>query len=635
MAVAEIESVFEAAPPTIEQDDLPIFEFEDGRRFIAGQREHPGGSPFQSDDGLPWTEDDLLSFTSSLWHEAFEARRAELERLKLNSHYVDGFHYENAWQNRQNAITNRIHGIVEAQVALAVMSVPRPEIVPRGWEDPDRVERLQLAAEYIEDQSDYDHAIYLGARDKFIYGYNVWLISFDAVTGMPFVKPMSVFDYYPDPSARNEDEAWYHVLGFCVNTHRLRATFPKVAHKIVSDRIASPSYYVSEHVWQEFLENQSGYAGPMSPDSALAVHREGETPTEGVALSADPGSTREFGHTTYCLQFLIRDEELVLVKYTGTWENIDGTREVGEYEQPEPRCPSGWWVVSYTATNQMLHEPYALDDCYLGVPVVIDRAEQRTDRFQSTSEVDHAIPIQRGMNRRKVLMHRALELSANPPVVATSGHGMQADKGTVAGGEILTINRGSDVKFLDFKGPSAQHFEMQARDADDLKNVTGVPDVQVGAQQGATPAAAAIRRLDDNSIRRMNAKENPAARARATLLRKVMYCAGKKLQQPLMFKSNAGAMVAVTGEELCSNFHVRYARGTSTPEGRRDLQETGLMLYDKGVIDEEALLDVYQWPGRKQIAKRVREQKVLAMQAEIEKAKNAGAGNKPPVGAGA
>ena len=619
MAVAEMDPVA-GYEDNVEVDDLPIFEFDDGTRFIPGHREHPGGSPFEHDNGEAWDEQNLLGFTSTLWHECFESRRAELERLKLNSHYVDGFQYANAWQNRQNAITNRIYGFVEAQVSLAVMSVPRPEIVPRGWEDADKVERLQLAAEYIEDQADYDHAIYLGARDKFIYGYNVWLISFDPLTGMPFVKPVSVFDYYWDPSARNEDEAWYHVMGFCVNTHRLRATFPKVAADIVSDQIASPSYFVTEHVWQEYLENQSGYAGPMSPDSALAVHREGETPTQSVALTADTSATREYGHTTYILQFLIRDEDLVLVKYSGTWENSDGTRQVGEYQNPEPRCPSGWWVVSMTATNVRLHDPYQLDPCYLGIPLVIDRAQQRTDRYQSTCEVDQAIPIQRGMNRRKALLHRALELSANPPVIATSGHGMQADKGTVAGGEILTINRGSDVKLLEFRGPAANQFEMQSRDSEDMKNVVGVPDVQVGAQEGSTPAAAAIRRLDDNSVRRMNAKENPASRARALLLRKVMYCAGKKLIEPLTFKSSAGAYVSVAGEELCSNFHIRYARGQSTPEGKRDLQERGLMLYDKGVIDEEALLDVYEWPGRKQIAKRVREMKQLQMQAEIAKA---------------
>ena len=606
-------------------DSLPIFDTQDGWRLIANEREHPGGSPFQDPaaadqpDGTPqdWDDEQIKTFCASLWHDAYEAKKPETERLKQNSLFYDGFHFVNAWQNRISAITNRIYAIVEQQVSVATVGVPRPEIIARGWSDDDRASRIQEAAEWIEDTSEFDQAIYVGARDKFIFGYNVWLITFDAQTGMPYVKNVSVFDYYWDPAARNEDEAYFHIIAQAVSTHRLRATYPDVADDIEPDNIASPSYEVTVKPWKEYLETGSSYSSPMSPDSAMNVSYATPPPglsnpdAQGISFTADTGQYRDHGTTTFIVQFLVRDEAMVMVTYKGTWINDDPNvpSVEGELQVPEPRTESGWWVLSVTGSGLPLHKPYALDACYLGIPLVIDRNHQRTDRYESVAETDHMIPIQRGMNRRKVLINRALELSANPPVIATSGHGMQLGKGTVAGGEILTINRGSDVKYLEFRGPAGQQFEMQGTDDRDLQSIAGVPDVQRGIKPAGVEAAASIRRLDDNSMRRMNAKENPSHRARAQLVRKLLYCAGCKLQADLVIKTPAGITVTLTPDELRSDFAVRYARGSGTPDGRLDLRETSMMLLDKGLIDGQAVLDTYQFPDRGNITKRMAKQR--------------------------
>lgn len=634
-------------------DSLPIFDTQDGWRLIASERQHPGGSPFQEENaesGEPedWDDEHIRSFCADLWHDAYEAKRPEMERLKQNSLFYDGFHFINSWQNRVSAVTNRIYAIVEQQVAVATLGVPRPEIIPRGWDDSDRAGRIQQAAEWIEDTSEFDQAIYVGARDKFIFGYNVWLLSFDSQTGMPYVKNVSVFDYYWDPAARNEDEAYYHVIAQAVSTHRLRATYPEVAAEIQPDSIASPSYEVTVKPWQEFLDNGAAYSSPISPQGAMAIGKvndDGSRENAGysTAFTASTGSSREYGTTTFLCQFLVRDEAMVMVTYSGTWVNDDPLQPPveGELQVPEPRSESGWWVLSLTGTGKPLHKPYELDTCYLGLPIVIDRNHQRTDRFESVAETDHMIPIQRGLNRTKVLLMRSLELSANPPVIATSGHGMQLGKGTVAGGELLTINRGSDVKYLEFRGPASQQFEMYSTGDRDLQSTAGVPDVQRGIKPAGVEAAAALRRLDDNSMRRMNAKENPAHRARAQLLRKMLYCAGCKLQSDLVIKSPAGITITLTPDELRSDFAVRYARGSGTPDGRLDLRDTAQLLFDKGVIDAQSLLDIYQWPDRGSIVKRLtiaREQQAQIAAAEIAKGgKSAGgaeAAQQPAMAAG-
>src|SRR5262249_49429685 len=126
--------------------------YEDGSSFYPDQRLHPGGSPFENDDGTPWKREDLVQFVSALWSQMYEAKKSEVERLRRNSLYSDGFHYADPRETRQNAITNRIYQLVEAQVSAAIADVPRPEIVGRGDALSTAVaERLQFFAEYLED----------------------------------------------------------------------------------------------------------------------------------------------------------------------------------------------------------------------------------------------------------------------------------------------------------------------------------------------------------------------------------------------------------------------------------------------------------------------------------------------------
>ncbi len=100
--------------------DLQGMYYEDGSAFYTDERLHPGGSPFEDADGRQWEDFEIVQFAAAIWNLMYEAKRAEIERLKTNSLFVDGFHYADPRENRQNAITNRIYQAVEAQVAAAI-----------------------------------------------------------------------------------------------------------------------------------------------------------------------------------------------------------------------------------------------------------------------------------------------------------------------------------------------------------------------------------------------------------------------------------------------------------------------------------------------------------------------------------
>lgn len=608
---------------------LPRFQFANGDEFVSEHCDDPDVSPF---DAMEPPE--LVSLIAALWRDAYEAKRPETSRLSLNSHYYDGFHYRDAWLNRTNPVENHIYAIVETLVSNTIAVKPRPEIVPEyGFSmDDELADRLQGYAASVMNTTRFDEAVELGARDKYIYGWNWWMVSFDYRTGMPYAVPRSVFSLYPDPAARNEDDAMYIQIADAVSTARLRATFPKAADRIHPDNKATPAYNAVIRPWFEFLGDAHEIGHPTIADSAMVVHAEGAQPTEGTSLVFSEGDRMEHGTTTFVISTLIRDDAMVAATYYGTKRRRrpdGGFDEINaqKYSSPVPRCASGWWLVTMTSYGLFLEPPRKLDDCYLGLPLVMDRCERRTDRFWSRSPIDHIIPINRGLNRDNALIDRGTDLALNPPLLTDSNSGLarQLNGGTVAGGDLLELSRGSDAKYLAFPGPASQIFARTSERRKSMRDVSMVQDSLSGARPPGIEAAAALRRLDENSLRVVKAKEQSANRARALLLRKLMKGAGRKLQRDIAFLAAHGDMEVLTSREIDTPFNIDFAVDTGTIEGRRDLEDKAFALFGAGAIDRAALLDSYRWPGRTKIELRMQmaEQNAMLMQAGAEAGRGA------------
>lgn len=617
---------------------LPTFTYANGRRFVAEELVPTGKAWWESLD-----EDELRTYVATCWQEAYEAKRAEIERLKLCSLYYDGFHYQTAWLNRTNPIFNYCFSTVETVVPMVTEVRPRPEIVPRGSMNPERIYRLQEFAGWLMDRDHFDDFVVASARDKSIYGWNMTLISFDFKSGLPYPKPLSVFDYYGDPSARTFDDATRHVLGSPVSTADLQARFPAYAERIQPDNLTSPAYDVHVRPWFEYLENAHRFDTPTAVSSSLHFAKESEpTPTSGTALAISTGGYREHGHTSFLIQVLVRDDTLRPVTYIGTEYLPDGEEHPGMHlEDHQASSKSGWVVIRMTAGGVILGPPEPLDDCYGGINLVMGRRYPRSDRYWSPGDLDHVIPGQREINRRRKGLARALDLAANPPIVTNVDSGLRSDQSTVEAGEILRIARGSDVKWLEFRGPGQQHFEMLGVDQRDLDTISGVHDVTQGQRPAGIEAAAAIRRLQEAAAVRIRGMENPAHRERALVLKKLMLCAGRKLRPSMMFKATNGSMLTVDHEDLLQEYDIQFAYGTGTVNGRADYEEKAFALFDRGAIDEPALLEAMNWKGRDEIAARIMQMKLAEMEinarAQADALKNGGApgqssGGRQPAG---
>jgi hypothetical protein len=605
---------------------LPIFRFPDKSKFLPVHALPTTESPWTG-----WSVEDLRGWVMARWQDAFEYKRAENARLELNSTYYDGFHYSSAWLNKTMPIENRIYEFVEALVSNTIAVKPRPEIQPMRTMDAKRAQRLREFSNWYMDTAEWDYAEELSTRDKKIYGYSIRLISFDYQTGMPYPKPFSLYDYYPDPSGIRDDDRSFWFLAGPKNTNRLCAMYPTVADQIRSDNMASPSYNAVERPWLEYLEEQHQWDHPVMADAALAIHREEDTETESTILVTANADRREQGTTTFVLQMIVRDDAMCDQTFWGTQQSPKGIQTHGMKYTAKgyaKRSESGFWIISMTAQGVFLHDPRPLDDCYLGLPWVVDMEEQRTDRPWSRSPIDQAIPIQRALNRTNHIIDRNLELAGDPLLKTNDGKlSQQLQGGPINGGDILEMQMGRDATWLELKGPSAQQFERVQERRGAMRDIVGVQGAMEGARPPGIEAAAALRNLDNASMRRVRGKENPAHRARSLLLRKCMYAAGKKLQPEITFMASNGDAHTVTSDDLADLFRIRFAPGSGTVEGVADKKDEALALYDREIIDEEEVLDVLQWPDAAAIAQRMMERKLVE---KIQMAAAAAASGGPP-----
>ncbi len=627
-----------------EAASLPTFHFPDGSSFIAQQRMEEIVPPFITDD-----ENQLRSWLASRWSMAFEGKRAETERLKLNSLYYDGFHYQSAWLNRTNPITNYCFSTVETVVPFVTEVSPRPEIMPRRSMDAERIARLQEFATWLMDRDEFDDALVCGTRDKSKYGWCAYLVTFDYVTGMPYPKNLSVFDFYPDPTARNQEELEFFFLAMPVSTDRLQALYPHLASRIVPDGMAGPAYDVHTRPFFEFMENAHRYETPNMVTGALSFTLEGDPqPTTSTSLVASMGNYREHGKTTLLLQLFARCDLMKEVKYLGSQHVNDESGEPGdtievegmEHSDFEAVSESGWMVISMTNNGVFLTPPVQkgekpllampMDNCYGGLPIELCFRYKQTDRMWCPGELDHIIPLQREINRRKKNIAKALELSANPPIVTNFDSGLAADTSTVEAGEVLRIKRGSELRWLEFSGPSQFQFATLEQDTKAVQIVSGQPDAMMGQRPVGIEAASAIRNLQQGAAVRLRGMEAVARRERSRLLKKLMIAAGHKLQPGIMFKATNGAMMTVSPDDLLDEYDIRFADGTGTQTGRESLEEKAMALFDRQAIDVPALLEAVNWPGREEVAARVQQMQLLEMKMKAEAMAKAGAGGGPP-----
>lgn len=614
---------------------MPAFDLGQGRVFIPSSRHYDEFKLFGDLD-----HNQLRAWVCDRWSDAFEAKRAETERLKAMELYWAGFHYQDAWLNKSRPITNYCFAHVETLHPILTEAKPRPEIAPRRSMADQRIASLRETAQWYMDRSWFDAAVSQGTRDKLKYGYSIHLVTFDPKTGFPKPGHVSVFDFYRDPAARNESELDHFFIGMPVSTIRLRKIFPKCASEIVPDNMASPGYDVLVRPYKEASGDSSGSIGVQTVGPRMNYEGSGLV-SGSTPYVTSTGQYMEHGHTTFLIQMFVRDYGTQPVLYRGDLMTPDLDDPQGRpistpysMKHDEPRCESGWCVITMTASGKIL-DCAPLDTCFLGLPIVIGRDYPTNDRFESKGELDDLIPLQRAVNRRKYLLDRALELAANPPVITNNNSGLPANTSVINGGDILRIRPGTDVKYLDFRGPAEWQFNMLSIDQRDFDTVGGAHDVTQGQRPAGIEAMGAIQELKESAQVRIRGKLPEMYREYGSLLTKCLYAMGRKFGPSLRLRATRGIDFSVLADDLLDDYEVVFAEGSGTVMARDKQRMEAKELFQLGLVDEAYVWDALDIKGREEMAQRFAARQELERKAQEEAAKEQNGGQRGGVASNA
>jgi hypothetical protein len=600
--------------------NLFSMQLPDGRHFIAHQK-------IENDHDLlgGMSKEDFTGWFFSRFRESHAAKKPETERLKMMELYYSGFHFLDSQMNREMKVTNLCFATVETVHPVMTEMRPRPEIVMRRQYAKDEATAVQEYAQWLMDTTEYDHWYHASTRQKLKLGWTVTVLVVEPSTGLCFPKVYSAFDFYKDPYSRHEDEMEFFFLAAPVPTAWLRSQYPEYASEIFSDDIASPAYDVLERPYFDAFSSGGDYS---SLDSIVAgsAHLENEAdPGNARALvSAEAGQMKNTG-TTFLIQGFFRDRRTIGVHYMGDIAEPDPSDPAGTswlhtpsakaYRRHEPCAESGWVCVPMTASGALL-KPHAVDPCFLGIPVEIGRDYAQEGRFYCPGELDHIIPINRSINRRYNLLNRSLEYEAVPILVADGDTGIDIDQRAVEPGDVLKKVRGTDLRWLDFKGAASSQFEMLSLEKGDMQQVSGVQDVSQGRRPEGIEAAAAIRNLQDAAQTRIRGKEGPAFIEQSRVLKKMMVATGKKAKGPILFRGSNGQTLSVDPAWLTYEYDIRFAQGSGSVLGRAANEEKTQGLFAAGLIDQQTALEGLGQRGIPTILQRMQAQQAIAAQAE-------------------
>lgn len=590
----------------------------DGRIFTATDRVRPTDLKYPVNIE---NDDQLRNWVYNCYQKSFSAMVPEFARMRMNERFYSGFHYLNPQDNFNNEITNYAFSIVETVWPELVAERPRPVIRPRYASSANyqRIRKHQKLAAWCMDITGFDRYRRYGMRSKLKHGWNVALMVGDPKTGLPFPKHWSNWHYMPNPSATKPENAMYHFLSGPVARPTVEAVFNQ---KVKADDFASPGYQV-------LIQNYYDYYAARDIDGYTALPWVTSASSQDTGLDGPPasiqngdvwlvpgnGQTVYGADTVFLNQMVFRDLSKMKVAYMGTLRHPNGFQHEYVWEGEEPATESGWRIATIAADGTVL-QCKELDVAWGGENIVIGHDYEHEDRYFGFGELDHVLSKIRAINRQYHLLDEASQYELLPIIIRDQDSATDFHRGNFGPGDTVVKKKGSEVKILDINGIGPHQFSMLERRMADVDVVSGVHDVQQGQRPAGIEAAAAIRSLMSQALKRTNAKVPQVLDEMAAIVTKQLRYMSRKLDGTLMAMARDGEELPVSPGEFEYQFDLTFDISSATAAGKMMATEEIFALFDRGIVDEQYAIEQLDLPGQKELIERamMRRQEELQIQ---------------------
>lgn len=527
------------------------------------------------------------------------------------------------WQSTPQA--NFIFSTIELKVSTLTDQDPQVVVFPRH-DDDQSAEVAEVLTKIFDNswrKARGRLALKNIVRNKEIYGTGIAKAGWDSEKEEVSIFSVPPDQFFPDPSALTDDDMWYCFHVYEVSMNDIIANWPEKARQVKPGKLKDLGAF-DRDVWSSTeAENLLGGTGRL-------------TFTEGAST-----------HTT--IVDLDKGERVPVA---------DGRVTLIEFWEKDPR--SGDITLHYIADNKVLQtveDP--LGKRLKRFPFIRFPNIPVDGQFWSLSTIQALEPLQRSINERRRQIIDNMRILGNPPILADKSAGLEEDIILGAPGEIISINDGSRVSWLQPPAMPQGIFQLQQMDKSDMETVSGMFDVVQGRTPTGIEAAAAIAELQEaaqirvrDSVALMEDSMEQLGQVLLDLIqsnyteRKALMLLGKEdalerveinvpqnmveAQQVLeveLDKSLDLEQVSRALDVTKGDFFIQIKAGSTLPISKAAKLNEAMLLYDRGLVDQQEVLQAIQHPRRQEIIQRMTQPQQAELGALLEGAQeDAGVG---------
>lgn len=549
-------------------------------------------------------------------------------------------------RHRQKEIVNLVWQTIQSSVPLQTDVRPKFSYIPEEPSDKQFAEVLNKISEADWENNNWLAVVTEIILDGYLYGigYGDWDYNDDADFGMGSVtfKSGDPFYIYPDPEAPDinfdsgdfSDRSEGLIVAKPVCTKRLKKEYPDKADLIKSD--------IKDVIQSSKTSLNDFKIRPSNTDRDM--------PDVTMTETAEP----EGDKTLYiCAYLLPPDTEEKKEEH----ENEEG--EIEEKYILKKEYPYG--RVIKIANGVLLSDEPRMPFENRKIPKVKYLNYVLPREFFGVSEVEQIESPQRVFNKILNAQLEIMNLMGNPAWIISTDSGVDPHQIVNRTGLIIQKEPGSEVKRVDGVQLSASALALIDRMETWFNNIVGTQEVTRGQTPGAVTAASAIEQLTENARTRIRQKQRNLdvfMRQSAQMYAEIIlekytkervfrvtndegsaqffkFKTEKRIDdygKPILVAKVTNYAPTTDDEENVSyveeeskeylikgRFDVRVNTGSTLPFAEAQKEQKVLGLFDRGILDEQQVLEDLDYPNKEKILERLKQRQEAAAQAEAQK----------------
>lgn len=570
----------------------------------------------------------------------------EFEKLKKHRSKYDynWLHYYKMWRgdqwdgikmpkHRQRECINMIWQTIQANMPLQTDARPRIQFVA---EEPSDIEFANVLNEVME--ADWERGNWLVPLseiilDGYIYGTGYGSLIYDAEAdfgmGSAQFESEDPFYLYPDNEAReiNDNRSKIFIKAEPVDTDSLKREFPEFEDKIKSD--IDSDIQSSKTSLNDYTARSSNADRDM-PDISFLTGKQKTTPrTMLITAWMKPDETEE-----------VETEE------------VDESGEISTKVIIKKSYPFG--RVIKIANGIKIFEGTLTESGRFPFMKYVNYMLPR--EFFGVSEVEQLESPQRVFNKILNAAIEIMNLMGNPIWVISTDSGIDPNKLINRTGLVVEKEPGSEARREHGVELNATIFPLLDRLESWFDKIGGNQEVSRGQAPASITASSAIEQLMDAARTRIKQKQRNLDAMVREMGRQYIDIVLENYTKSRVFRvtndqtgtkyfkfrvdkvlvdgkiqlvgkirnyvQNDGESIAMSDQEqeffISGRFDVKVNTGTSLPFAVADKETKSFSLFDRGIIDEEEVLNNIEYPNKEQVIQKLMERKAAMQQQKLE-----------------